>query len=122
MECRQRRLAHHRRHSGFTCGRAVFLAYGSQDGSFGFDFAGTYTQIIPHKLIEYSFGERNACVQFSADAQGVLVSVEFDAEETHSIEQQREGWQAILENFARHVLTHKMSNCRANILIFDLNY
>ncbi|MFO1367437.1 MAG: SRPBCC domain-containing protein [Marinagarivorans sp.] len=79
----------------------------AKDGSFGFDFAGTYTQIIPYKLIEYSFGERNACVQFSADAQGVLVSVEFDAEETHSIEQQREGWQAILENFSRHVMTHK---------------
>lgn len=79
----------------------------AKDGSFGFDFAGTYTQIIPYKLIEYSFGERTARVQFSADAQGVLVSVEFDAEETHSIEQQREGWQAILENFARHVMKHK---------------
>lgn len=79
----------------------------AKDGSFGFDFAGTYTQIIPHQLMAYSFGERTACVQFSADAQGVLVSVEFDAEETHSIEQQREGWQAILENFARHVMKHK---------------
>jgi len=79
----------------------------AKDGSFGFDFAGTYTQIIPHQLMAYSFGERTACVQFATDAQGVLVSVEFDAEETHSIEQQREGWQAILENFARHVMKHK---------------
>lgn len=79
----------------------------AKDGSFGFDFAGTYTQIIPNQLIEYSFGERTACVQFAADAQGVLVSVEFDAEETHSIEQQREGWQAILDNFSRHVIAQK---------------
>jgi uncharacterized protein YndB with AHSA1/START domain len=79
----------------------------AKDGSFGFDFAGTYTQIIPHQLIEYSFGERTASVQFVADEQGVLVSVEFEAEETHSIEQQREGWQAILDNFARHVLAQK---------------
>ncbi|HMW70862.1 MAG TPA: SRPBCC family protein [Cellvibrionaceae bacterium] len=81
----------------------------AKDGSFGFDFAGTYTQIIPHQLIEYSFGERTARVQFVAGAQGVLVSVEFEAEETHSIEQQREGWQAILDNFARHVTAQTKS-------------
>ncbi len=79
----------------------------AKDGSFGFDFAGTYTQIIPHQLIEYSFGERTAQVCFSPDAEGIVVSVEFEAEETHSMEQQREGWQAILDNFARHVLAQK---------------
>jgi uncharacterized protein YndB with AHSA1/START domain len=30
----------------------------AKDGSMGFDFAGTYTKIIEHKLIEYSFGAR----------------------------------------------------------------
>lgn len=75
----------------------------AKDGSFGFDFAGTYTQIIPQQLIEYSFGERRAQVIFSPHAEGILVSVEFEAEETHSIEQQQGGWQAILDNFARHV-------------------
>lgn len=30
----------------------------AKDGSFGFDFAGTYTQVVPHRLIEYTFGER----------------------------------------------------------------
>jgi hypothetical protein len=33
------------------------------------------------------------------------VRVTFDAEDTHSEEQQREGWQAILDNFRRHVLS-----------------
>jgi uncharacterized protein YndB with AHSA1/START domain len=79
----------------------------AKDGSFSFDFAGTYTQIIPHQLIEYSFGERTACVQFVPNDQGVAVSVEFEAEETHSIEQQQGGWQAILDNFARHVMAQK---------------
>lgn len=69
----------------------------------GFDFAGTYTAIVPHKLIEYSFGERSAKVEFAEVKDGATVRVTFDAESTHSIEQQRGGWQAILNNFARHV-------------------
>src|SRR5882724_6740778 len=36
----------------------------AKDGSAGFDFAGTYTRIIKHKLIEYSFGDRAARVEF----------------------------------------------------------
>ncbi len=34
---------------------------------------------------------------------GVGVRVTFDSELTYSIEQQRAGWQAILDNFARYV-------------------
>lgn len=75
----------------------------AKDGSMGFDFAGTYTKIVEHKLIEYSFGDRTAQVEFAADPNGTRVGVTFDSEPTHSIEQQREGWQAILNNFARHV-------------------
>lgn len=75
----------------------------AKDGSMGFDFAGTYTKIVPHKLIEYAFGDRAAQVEFEEGAQGVKVRVAFDGESTHSVEQQRDGWQAILNNFARHV-------------------
>lgn len=75
----------------------------ARDGSFGFDFAGTYTKIEPHELIEYDFGDRCARVEFLPDANAVIVRVTFDAETTHSIEQQRQGWQAILERFRRHV-------------------
>jgi uncharacterized protein YndB with AHSA1/START domain len=75
----------------------------AKDGSFGFDFAGTYTNIVPNSLIEYAFGDRQARVDFIESAGGVTVRVSFDAEETHSIEQQQSGWQAILDNFARHV-------------------
>jgi uncharacterized protein YndB with AHSA1/START domain len=75
----------------------------ARDGSFGFDFEGTYTNIVPNRLIEYSFGDRAAKVEFTEVAGGVNVRVVFDAEATHSIEQQQGGWQAILDSFARHV-------------------
>ena len=75
----------------------------AKDGRFGFDFAGTYTRIVPDKLIEYSFGDRACVVDFVPDAKGVTVRVTFDAQTTHSEEQQRQGWQAILNNFTKHV-------------------
>jgi uncharacterized protein YndB with AHSA1/START domain len=75
----------------------------ARDGSFGFDFAGTYTRIVPNQLIEYSFGERAASVEFVPGAKGVTVRVTFDAESQNPVEKQRQGWQAILDNFARHV-------------------
>ena len=75
----------------------------AKDGSTGFDFAGTYTSVVKHKLIEYSFGERTARVEFGDRPEGVQVRVTFDSEPTHSMEQQRDGWQAILDNFARYV-------------------
>lgn len=75
----------------------------ARDGSFGFDFAGTYTNIVEHELIEYSFGDREARVEFDDGPEGVTVRVTFDSEPTHSVEQQRDGWQAILDNFRRHV-------------------
>jgi uncharacterized protein YndB with AHSA1/START domain len=75
----------------------------AKDGSFGFDFEGEYTKVVPHRLIEYTFGDRKAVVEFTEGAGGVTVTVTFDGETTHSEEQQRSGWQAILDNFARHV-------------------
>jgi uncharacterized protein YndB with AHSA1/START domain len=76
----------------------------AKDGSFGFDFAGTYTKIVPEELIAYSFGDRTGKVEFIPGANGVTVRVTFDAETTHPEEQQRQGWQAILNNFAKHVV------------------
>lgn len=75
----------------------------AKDGSFGFDFAGEYTQIVPLERIEYQFGDRHAVVEFSDGADGVTVRVTFDGETENSEERQREGWQAILNNFTRYV-------------------
>ena len=81
----------------------------AKDGSMGFDFAGTYTRIVEPELIEYSFGDRKARVEFTRGSAGVKVRVTFDSETTHSIEQQRQGWQSILDNFARHVQAQRRS-------------
>src|SRR5512139_870598 len=75
----------------------------AKDGSAGFDFAGTYTQVVEHQLIECAFGDRTLRVEFIDGNGGVTVRETFDAESTHSVEQQRAGWQAILDRFARHV-------------------
>ena len=76
----------------------------AKDGSFGFDFAGEYTRVEPFKLIEYAFGERTALVEFKDEGDRVSIIVSFDGEDMHSEEQQRTGWQAILDSFARHVV------------------
>ena len=75
----------------------------ARDGSMGFDFAGTYTKIEEHRLLECAFGDRVLRVEFSSDPDGVVVRETFAAEATHSVDQQRDGWQAILTNFKKHV-------------------
>jgi uncharacterized protein YndB with AHSA1/START domain len=74
----------------------------AKDGSFGFDFAGTYTKVVEHERLEYAFGDRSAQIEFMKQPDGVLVRVTFDAETTHPVEVQQGGWQAILNNFKRH--------------------
>jgi TRAP-type C4-dicarboxylate transport system substrate-binding protein len=75
----------------------------AKNGSFGFDFAGTYTKIVPLQLLQYAFGDRTALVEFISGAQGVTLKVTFDAETEHPLEQQQEGWQSILNHFRKHV-------------------
>lgn len=76
----------------------------AKDKSFGFDFAGTFTNVVTHKLIEYTMGDdRIVRVEFLGGSAGVTVRESFDTEDTNSLEQQRAGWQAILDNFKRHV-------------------
>ena len=75
----------------------------AKDGSFGFDFVGEYTKVVHLQLIEYTFGERVAIVEFNDRPSGVEIKVTFDGEDTHSKEQQNAGWQSILDSFRRHV-------------------
>jgi uncharacterized protein YndB with AHSA1/START domain len=75
----------------------------ARDGSMGFDFAGVYTEVVPQQRLAYDFGDRHATVSFTPGPEGVTVSVSFDPETNFSEEQQRAGWQAILDNFKRHV-------------------
>jgi uncharacterized protein YndB with AHSA1/START domain len=75
----------------------------AKDGSFGFDFEGTYTKVVPQELLEFSFGDRTASVEFIAGPKRVTVRIVFDAESQNPIEQQQQGWQSILNNFAKYV-------------------
>jgi uncharacterized protein YndB with AHSA1/START domain len=76
----------------------------AKDGSAGFDFTGTYTRVVPRKLIEYRMTDgREVKVEFAERPGAVLVRETFDAESENAPEVQRQGWQAILENFAKHV-------------------
>jgi len=72
----------------------------AKDGSFGFDFGGTYDEVQPNKRIAYTMGDnRKVEVDFIPEGSGVRVVERFDAESTNSEEMQRAGWQAILDNF-----------------------
>lgn len=79
----------------------------AKDGSMGFDFVGIYTRIVPLQLIEYTFGDREAKVAFTQTADGVDVRLDFDPDQQYPVEHQKNGWQAILDNFARYVEAKK---------------
>lgn len=76
----------------------------AKDQSMGFDFEGTYTNVKNHELIEYVMEDgRKVSVHFSSVPDGTKVTETFDQEQTNSEELQRKGWQAILNNFKKHV-------------------
>ena len=76
----------------------------ARDGSAGFDFEGTYTRIVPHKTIEYRMDDgREAVTNFVERGGATAITTVFDAESENPPELQRQGWQAILDNFRRHV-------------------
>lgn len=80
----------------------------AKDKSFSFDFAGTYTNVKENELIEYNLGdERHVKVEISESPEGVKIVESFDAEETHSEEMQRAGWQSILDNFKKYTESQK---------------
>lgn len=75
----------------------------AKDGSFGFDFIGTYEQIIPNKKIVYVIEDgRKVDITFEAQGSGTKVTETFEIEDENSMELQRTGWQAILDNFKKH--------------------
>lgn len=76
----------------------------AHDGSFGFDFEGRFLKVSPPTELRYSLGpDREVVVQFTPEGPQTLVSQSFTPEATHSLEQQRAGWQAILENYKTYV-------------------
>ncbi|QHS60453.1 SRPBCC family protein [Chitinophaga agri] len=79
----------------------------AKDGSFSFDFGGEYTDVKEHKLIEYTLGDgRKVSILFSTMGDSTKVVQTFEAEEENPLEMQRDGWQAILNNFTKYTETH----------------
>jgi len=75
----------------------------AKDGSFGFDFGGVYDNVEENKVIEYTMGDgRKVKVTFDGQNNETKVIETFEAEDTHSIEMQRGGWQSILDNFKKY--------------------
>src|SRR6476469_9936844 len=75
----------------------------AKDGSFGFDFGGVYDAVTENKYIEYTIGDgRKVKVSFDTTGDNTHVTENFEAENTHSFEMQKGGWQNILDNFKKY--------------------
>lgn len=76
----------------------------AKDGSFGFDFEAIYDEVTPEKSMTYTMPDGRVVTTTFEEASGTTrVKTVFDAESENSIEMQRDGWQAILNNFKRYV-------------------
>ena len=76
----------------------------AKDGSFQFDFWGTYQKIEPQKLIEILLGDgRKMFVSFEKSGDQTIIEEQFEPENENSEELQQAGWQAILDNFKEYV-------------------
>lgn len=75
----------------------------AKDGSSGFDFSGIYKKVKPNELIEYEIGDgRKVRIDFKRIDDETKIVETFEAEDVNSIELQRAGWQAILDNFKKY--------------------
>jgi uncharacterized protein YndB with AHSA1/START domain len=76
----------------------------AKDGSFSFDFGGTYTEVVPFEKIAYRMTDvRKVETVFKQEGDMVRVIETFDPESQNPEDMQRSGWQAILDNFKKHV-------------------
>lgn len=75
----------------------------AKDGSFGFDFGGTFDTVEPARLLEYTMGDgRRVHVAFEPQGNSTRIVESFEAEQKNPEEIQRAGWQAILDNFRKY--------------------
>lgn len=75
----------------------------SKTESVGFDFSGKYEEVQNEKSLAYQIDDgRKVKINFDKIDDKTRVSVEFEAENENSIEMQKSGWQAILDNFKKY--------------------
>ena len=88
----------------FKIGSKFLIRMEAKDGSFGFDFSGTYTDIVTNEKIDFILDDgRKVQILFKVDALGVNIIESFEAENEYPLELQQNGWQAILSNFKSYV-------------------
>jgi uncharacterized protein YndB with AHSA1/START domain len=76
----------------------------SKDGKMSFDFEGIYSLVKKHEALHYGMADgREVQVSFTLEGKLTRLTETFDAENVHSAEMQRTGWQSILNNFKKHV-------------------
>jgi uncharacterized protein YndB with AHSA1/START domain len=76
----------------------------AKDGSFSFDFWGIYDVIKENELLNYTLGDnRKVSVEFLSIGDDSKIIETFEAETENSLELQKTGWQAILNNFKKYV-------------------
>jgi uncharacterized protein YndB with AHSA1/START domain len=76
----------------------------AKDGSFGFEFEAIYDEVTEHRTLVYTMEDgRKVETNFEQQGGSTKVTTVFDAEDENSIDMQRDGWQAILNNFKTYV-------------------
>jgi len=84
-------------------GGSFLIRMEEKSGAAGFDFEGTYTELIDGERIVYKLADgRTVVTTFKSVDGGTEISQTFDVEDENSAEAQRIGWQAILNNYKRH--------------------
>ncbi|WP_261304338.1 SRPBCC family protein [Paenibacillus andongensis] len=84
-------------------GGKFFTRMEAKDGSFGFDFGGVYDEVRINEFISYTLGDgRKVSITFISQENDTKVIEVFEAETTNSIEMQKAGWQAFLDNFKKY--------------------
>ena len=75
----------------------------AKDGSFGVDFGGIYDVVTEQEYIEYTLGDNRKVQITFTNLDGATKVVEsFEAEGQNSVEMQKGGWQAIMDNFKKY--------------------
>lgn len=86
--------------NNFVVGGKFVYRMEAKDNSFGFDFSGTYEEIVDKKRVVTRLDDnRLVKTEFYGENDSVRIVETFEAEDQNSIELQREGWSAILNNY-----------------------
>jgi len=75
----------------------------AKDGSFGFDFGGTYDTVSTNEIIEYTLDDnRKVSIRFSSNGHETTIIQTFEAETENTVELQQFGWQSIMNYYKKH--------------------